>query len=136
MIINPFLLFGGNASEAIDFYCEALDLKCVFKNTYGNTPLEVSEKERNWIVHSELSHNNKPFLMLADVEKKKIGDNVHLSINYDNLEYMKRSFNKLSQGGKVTMPIAKQFWNAYFGTLIDRYGFHWTFNYQLKDDEQ
>lgn len=131
MTINPFLLFDGNASEAIDFYCEVLDLTCVFKNTYDNTPLKVSKNQKNWIVHSELAHNNKPFLMLADVEKKKVGDNVHLSINFANLENMRKSFDKLSQGGKVEMPIAKQFWNAYFGTLVDRYGFHWTFNYQL-----
>jgi PhnB protein len=37
-------------------------------------------------------------------------------------------FNKLKQGGRVTMEPQEQFWGDYFGTLTDRFGIHWMFN--------
>ena len=37
-------------------------------------------------------------------------------------------FNALAEGGKITMPLEKQFWGATFGQLIDRFGNQWMFN--------
>ena len=34
-------------------------------------------------------------------------------------------FKKLSVGGKTTMPMAKMFWNAYFGMCTDKFGIQW-----------
>ena len=41
---------------------------------------------------------------------------------------MKAAFNRLSQEGEITMPLEKQFWNATFGQLIDKFGIHWMMN--------
>jgi len=38
-------------------------------------------------------------------------------------------FTKLSQSGKITMPIADTFWNSYFGMLTDKYGMIWMVSY-------
>jgi PhnB protein len=35
---------------------------------------------------------------------------------------MEEVFNKLAAGGKVTMPLQKQFWGAKFGMLVDKFG--------------
>jgi PhnB protein len=37
-------------------------------------------------------------------------------------------FDKLAEGGKVTMPMAKTFWAESFGMLIDRFGTTWLIN--------
>ncbi|WP_221933254.1 VOC family protein [Legionella israelensis] len=58
----------------------------------------------------------------------KIGDNLSLSINCTTIEQTDKLFNALSSDGKVTMPLADTFWGAYFGMLIDKYGFHWMLN--------
>lgn len=39
-----------------------------------------------------------------------------------------RVFAALAEGGTVTMPFAKQFWGADFGSLVDRYGIAWMVN--------
>jgi PhnB protein len=36
-----------------------------------------------------------------------------------------RVFGALSQGGKVTMPLAKTFWAPKFGMLEDKFGIGW-----------
>ena len=41
-------------------------------------------------------------------------------------------FAKLSEGGTVTMPLAKAFWGAYFGMFTDKYGIQWLINYEYK----
>jgi len=41
-------------------------------------------------------------------------------------------FAALSQDAKqITLPLSEQFWGAYFGMLVDKYGVNWMFNYEL-----
>ena len=37
-------------------------------------------------------------------------------------------FNKLMQGGTVTMPLQDTFWNAKFGMVLDKFGINWMLN--------
>jgi PhnB protein len=39
-------------------------------------------------------------------------------------------FNGLSEGGTVEAPFKKEFWGAYFGMLLDKFGVRWMINYQ------
>lgn len=38
------------------------------------------------------------------------------------------ALHPLSQGGKVTMPLAPAFWSKTFGMLTDRFGVNWAVN--------
>ncbi|WP_202796544.1 VOC family protein [Thermophagus xiamenensis] len=42
-----------------------------------------------------------------------------------------RLFKKLSEGGKVTMPMEKTFWGAYYGTFTDKFGINWMVHVDL-----
>lgn len=37
-------------------------------------------------------------------------------------------FYKSILGGKIDMPLAKQFWGDTFGMLTDKFGVHWVVN--------
>jgi PhnB protein len=37
-------------------------------------------------------------------------------------------FEKMSEGGNVTMPMQETFWAERFGMLTDKYGVSWMFN--------
>ena len=39
-----------------------------------------------------------------------------------------KNYRGKNPGGKITMPLEKQFWNATFGQLIDQFGIHWMMN--------
>jgi len=45
---------------------------------------------------------------------------------------MEEVFNKLAAGGKVTMPLQKQFWGAKFGMLVDKFGTGWMLSHEEK----
>lgn len=65
-------------------------------------------------------------------EKRKASGDVSFSIIYkDTVEEAQTVYNKLVEGGKASMPLAKQFFGDYHGNLTDRYGFHWNINFEL-----
>lgn len=64
------------------------------------------------------------------------GDNVILSINFTKTEEQQKVFNKIGEDGKVTMPLQNTFWGARFGTLTDKFGMNWMFNYDKKDGKK
>ena len=57
------------------------------------------------------------------------GNNFSISINAASKEEADRLFNGLSNGGKVTMPMANTFWGDYFGMWEDKFGVNWMMSY-------
>jgi PhnB protein len=57
-----------------------------------------------------------------------MGDNVHMSIVGSEEALLTKYFNALAEGGKVDMPLAKQFWGDTFGMCTDKFGLHWMIN--------
>lgn len=136
--INPYLTFDGNCEEAFTFY------KSVFGGEFpggiirfNSAPSEIPRPESadDKVMHVALSIGNT-FLMGSDRMESRgkgtIGDNVSISIIAQSEEEAKKLFEGLSAGGKVTMPLNKTFWNAYFGMFTDKFGIHWMVNYDYK----
>lgn len=44
---------------------------------------------------------------------------------------MEKVFQRMAEGGTVTMPLQDTFWGARFGMLRDRFGVNWMFNCDL-----
>lgn len=53
---------------------------------------------------------------------------ISLSLHIKSIADAENTFNELSQGGKVVMPIQQTFWAARFGMLVDRFGIPWMIN--------
>ncbi|MGB8664903.1 MAG: VOC family protein, partial [Serratia inhibens] len=51
-----------------------------------------------------------------------------LSLNPNDVEQGRELFEKLSQGGQVTMPYGPTFWAKGFGMLTDQFGVNWMIN--------
>jgi PhnB protein len=51
-----------------------------------------------------------------------------LSLNGSDEAKLTKIFNALAEGGKTTMPLAKQFWGDTFGMVTDKYGVDWMVN--------
>lgn len=58
-----------------------------------------------------------------------IGNNFSISVNPDSEEEAYRIFKSVSEGGNITAPMEKTFWNALFGMCTDRFGINWMVNY-------
>ena len=134
MKLFPYLSFKGNCEEALDFYKLALDGHIAQIGRYGDSPMPSKEEDKNKIIHARLQFGDS-LIMASDVmdeEKFKQGNEISLSVECNDNEQLEKVFSKMSEGGKVTMPLQDQFWGARFGMLTDKFGFHWMFNCEKK----
>ncbi|WP_143959823.1 VOC family protein [Litoribacter populi] len=135
--VNVYLNFNGNCKEAFDFYRSILGGEFGYVGTFGEMPpqegmLDVSENDKNKIMHISLPISNETSIMGSDTfEGQEItkGNNFSISINAESKEDADRFFNGLSQDGEVTMPMEKTFWAAYFGMCTDKFGINWMVNF-------
>jgi PhnB protein len=62
----------------------------------------------------------------------QFGDNTHMCIAGSDEKKLREYFDKLTKGGKVNMPLEKQFWGDIFGMFTDKFGVHWMVNISAK----
>lgn len=124
--LTPYLNFNGDTAEAMKFYQSILGGELTMQ-TFGEANMAETPEEKDRIVHAAL-RNDDLSIMASDQHPSlqvKFGDNIHLSIAGQENERLTQIFNKLAQGGKVDMPLAKQFWGDTFGMITDKFGVHW-----------
>ncbi len=127
--LNPYLNFNGNAREAMKFYQSVLGGELSMQS-FGDVKMARTPAEKDLIVHAVLK-SGQMTIMASDVHpsmKMTVGDNVHMSITGGDAGKLTAVFDALAKGGKVDMPLAKQFWGDTFGMVTDRFGVHWMVN--------
>ena len=127
--LTPYLNFNGNAAEAMRFYQSVLGGELTMQ-TFEEAKMAGTPDEKNLIVHAALNNGALTF-MASDTHPKqqtKFGDNIHMSIAGSDNGRLTEIFNGLARGGRVDMPLAKQFWGDTFGMLTDKFGVHWMVN--------
>lgn len=139
--VNIYLTFDGNCKEAFEFYKSVFGGEFPYVGTFGEMPQHdgmpaINEEMKNRIMHITLPISNETCLMGSDTGGEwatnfKNGNNFSVSVNTDSVEEADRIFNGLSEGGKVTMPMAKTFWESYFGMFTDKFGIKWMVNFEL-----
>lgn len=133
MKLVPYLHFDGQAAEAINFYAAALDATIDMVSRFRESPLDVPEGHLDRVMHAQLSFGENS-LMLCDAmpgQPPASGSQVTLALNLRaNEDLARRLFERLADGGRVTMPLGQQFWGALFGMCVDRYGVSWMVNCQ------
>jgi PhnB protein len=133
--LNPYLNFNGTAEKAMKLYESALGAKAQDVSRYGDAPgMDLPAEHQNWVMHAVIRLGDAT-IMLGDVMPNtpaKVGDNVSVTLHFDDTSDMAKKFDALAVGGQVTMPLQDTFWGARFGTLTDAYGVSWMFNCELK----
>ena len=135
--IFTYLTFNGNCREAMLFYKDCLGGELTFQ-TIGESPLseKMPEQMKDCILHATLS-KDALLLMASDMVSEKgliRGNGVSLSLNCSSEEEIKLYYEKLSEGGTKNHALENSFWGALFGDLTDKYGNHWIFNYNKKQN--
>lgn len=138
--VSTYLNFERNTEEVFNFY------KSVFGGDYSEQgmmrfkdipPQEgmppIAKEDLNLVMHVELKILGVHSLMGTDSPESmgfKInkGNNVHINIMLDTRKETKELFDKLSDGGKITMELQDMFWGDYFGSCTDKFGVQWMFN--------
>ncbi len=132
-VINPYLAFGGNCREAMNFYKDCLGAELIMQEM-GETPMaaELGAENQKKIMHASLSKDGAVLFMASDMMANEAvlqGNTISISLNCSSEEELRTTFAKLSEGGKVTQPVEEAFWGAIFGMFVDKYGFNWLMNF-------
>ena len=134
MQVIAYLNFDGNCEEALNFYQSALDGKIVGVLKAGDSPMKVDAADKDKIMHARMQLGES-ILYLSDsfrLNKLSNVNNIHLSLQLNDVNAAERYFANLSAGGTIVRPLEDTFWGARFGMLIDKFGFHWMINCELK----
>jgi PhnB protein len=131
---NPYLTFNGNCREALNFYKDCFNGEIQQLMTFGEAKMGDNEQEKNRIMHSHFRAGSIFFMASDSMPQQPVngGSNVTLNIDFQDVPTEEKIFNKLAQGGKVTMPLQDTFWGARFGMLTDKFGINWMMNCDLK----
>jgi len=134
MNVHAYLNFKGQAKEAMYFYSKVLGTKepdiMLFKDMPPNPEFPIPKECEDWVMHGSIEFNGQ-LIMFSDMLSSgeyKVGNNISLLIDMDDLDPLKSMFDKFSEGAKITMPFAPTFWAKGFGSLIDKFGIEWQFN--------
>jgi PhnB protein len=130
--VITYLTFDGNCREAMKFYerCLGGQLHLMpFSEAPGDYPKEAKDR----VMHATVIKDGVPVVMASDSmpgAPVQQGTNFSICLSPDGPEELERLFAAFSEKGKVTMPLQDTFWGARFGTLIDRFGINWMFNFE------
>src|SRR6266403_341289 len=125
--LNPYLGFKDNAKEAMEFY------KTVFGgtleiHTFKEYNASVDPSEDDKVMHSMLEADNGITFMASDTPNSmeyRPGATMSMSLSGDNQAELSAYFEKLSNGGTVTMPLDDAPWGDKFGMVTDKFGVQW-----------
>lgn len=126
--LNPYLNFRTDAREAITFYQSVFGGVLVM-NTFGEFGMEGPEADK--VMHGMLETPSGFTLMCSDVPdamELDSGSSITVSLSGDDAEELRGYWDKLAEGGNVTMPLERQSWGDDFGELTDRFGVRWMVN--------
>ncbi|MPV89227.1 VOC family protein [Georgenia ruanii] len=100
-------------------------------STFGEFHASEDPAEQDKIMHAMLETPSGLVLMAADTPNGMDltpGDNLAVSLSGDDEAELRGYWDKLSDGGQVTVPLEKAPWGDYFGMCTDKFGIRWLVN--------
>ncbi|PLC12881.1 hypothetical protein AUQ48_12390 [Kocuria flava] len=125
--LNPYLTFRDTAEEAMTYYRSVFGGELTISRfaEYGASE-DPAEAEK--VMHASLTTEHGLVLMASDTPGAMDltpGDNVSLSVGGDDEALLRGWWERLCDGGAVTMPLERPPWGGLFGMCTDRFGMHW-----------
>lgn len=128
--LNPYLAFNGNAEAAMKFWGDILGVTPEIMRM-GDSPMEVPPEAKNRVMHSTLQKGDLVLMASDTMDGQPVATEgpVSLCLGFDSADEQTRVWNRLSEGGRVTMPLGDTFFGR-FGMLVDKFGVKWMLNHQ------
>lgn len=136
MLIQPYLFFTGNCEQAVNFYAQQLNGNIEIMMRYKDIPAEEQQNgppnaDPDSIMHARLVIGDNVIMASDGCPADPTGpahSGYSLSIRSESVEQGREVFNRLAQGGSITMPFQPTFWAKGFGMLTDKFGVNWMVN--------
>ena len=129
--LNPYLSFKNKARDAMEYYQSVFGGELMV-NTFGDTPAWSGPAENDLVMHAQLETPDGFVLMGADTPSRMEYEKpagMSVSVSGDDEAQLEGYWNRLADGGTVTMPFDTPPWGGRFGMLTDRFGIDWMVAY-------
>jgi len=128
--LNPYLGFRDNARQAMEFYQTVFggDLTV---STFRDFHASEDPAELDKVMHSALETPTGFNLMASDTPNTmdyKPGNTYSVSLSGEDETELRGYWDKLADGGAVTLPLEKAPWGDSFGMCVDKFGVAWMIN--------
>lgn len=124
----PYLDFKGRCEEAIEFYRRTIGAKVDMMMRFKESPEPMPEGSPpgDKIMHASMTIAGS-VVMASDgyCTGSPTFEGIGMALSLPDEAAVKRAFDALADGGKVTMPLGRTFWSPSFGMLVDRFGLAW-----------
>ncbi len=132
----PYLAFDGKCAEAMHYYEQVFGGKIKFMMSGAQAPIKdpMMEAFGDRIMNCQFEMPGGMLLMGGDCPPGMPFPGIHgvsIALQYNTADEGEAIFDKLADGGSVTMPYAPTFWADKFGMVTDKYGVHWMINGNL-----
>jgi PhnB protein len=127
--LNPYISFSDQARQALEFYRGVFGGELSL-NTFGESGMDAGP-DGDKIMHGQLETPAGYTLMVSDTPagmERTVGSHMSISLSGDDGDELRGYFQKLADGGTVTMPLEKQMWGDEFGMCVDPFGVAWMVN--------
>lgn len=128
--VTPFLMFQGNAEEAMNYYTSLIeDSEITSITRYGaNGPGEEGS-----VMQAVFSLKGQEFMCIDSNVKHEFTFTPSFSIfmTCDSEQEIDSLYENLSKGGEALMPLGDYSFSKKFGWIVDKFGVSWQFNLPL-----
>jgi PhnB protein len=136
IIVEPMIIFAGQANDAIDLYVKAFGATVKKKLKFSDADPEdwqSKEEDKDLIYHAQIKIGEQIILFADDADAvrngviKTTGNSflIDLLVNFDSDEELKNAYDILSDGGTITSPLMSQTYCSLTCALIDKFGGRW-----------
>ena len=136
--LNPYLSFRDNAKEAMNFY-QSVFGGTLESSTFADMNMAEDPSEGSKIMHSSLTTDDGLVIMASDTPSSMNldeGSSYSISISGDDGDRLRGYWDKLLDGGQMTMPLEKAPWGDVFGMLTDKFGTSWMISIETEDSQR
>jgi PhnB protein len=128
MQIIPRIYFNGGCREAIELYIAAFDGAVDYMMTFGDAKMG-SEAQKDLIINSQLDLGGNKFHLADNMNESIVsGNQLTLTVVFDNQDKVVEAFDKLKNGGQVIMEPAPTFFSPCHCSVTDKFGVIWQIN--------
>lgn len=129
MKLNPYLGFRDNAREAMEFYRSVFGGELSI-STFAEFHASEEVDEQDLVMHAQLETPSGFTLMASDTPKSMgyaPGTAITISLSGKNVDDvdLRGYWDRLSEGGTITMALETAPWGDVFGMLTDQFGTNW-----------
>lgn len=137
-MFTPYLNFPGHAADAFAAYADIFG-GTLETSRFSDIPSEAATPElpreqQDWLMHARLELPDGAVLMGSDAPPQFADptepdghrqSGVSVAVSRPDAAAAGALFDRLAEGGTVTMPFGETFFAKGFGMCRDRFGTHW-----------